>query len=114
MIGFKRQDGDFDPGPVPAGFIPEFSSRIDPITQNELRMAIWFDPERNARSGLGYTLSTPDDNRAGRLKQAERDIVLREAVWAVAVAARALDTDPKARALLERWKISEVDGVEYV
>ena len=62
--------------PMPAGFMPEFTTRVDE-NGYEIRVLSHDSP----RLKLAYELSSPDDREAGRRRQPDRDAMARFLLW---------------------------------
>lgn len=84
--GLENQDcvacGDHLPTPptMPDSFMPEMTTMLDPITDNELRIGVAYDETTGERFELGYALSTRNW-REGRQRQPQADAGLRYSLW---------------------------------
>jgi hypothetical protein len=91
---------DFGASPLPDSFMPEMTTRKDPITDNELRIGHYRDRKIGAVVELGYVLSTRNQPE-WRLEQPKRDAELRELIWYGIEAARLASTSSTARQALQ-------------
>jgi hypothetical protein len=93
---------DFVGPPMPDNFLPEMTTRRDPITDSELRIGRYRDREINVVLELGYILSMRDDPEGWRKEQPRRDADLRLGLWNGMEAARLMNNSATARLALQQ------------